>query len=253
MTLLRINNRILKRNGTLLTGAVVPVDPYNPLGLPPYTIRCKFADNRTPNVPATATMSQYSVSPNIWDITYTNTDWTLLLQDNVISLLEVLGANTSGVTVMKQMFYYCQNMSSVALFDTRNVTTMEQMFIHCDNLLSVPRYDTGNVTNIVNMFYYCQTLTSLPLFDLSSVTSADYAFMDCKNLKNLPLFDTSSMTSVRSMFHNCNNVESGALALYNQMSSQANPPSDHLFTFRYCGSDTTTGAAELAQIPSNWK
>jgi hypothetical protein len=55
------------------------------------------------------------------------------------------------------------------------------------------------------------------------------------------------------MFAGCSNVQSGALALYQQASSQATPPSTHIATFRGCGSNTVTGAAELAQIPSNWK
>ena len=78
------------------------------------------------------------------------------------------------------------------------------------------------------MFEGCRTLTSIPLFNLSSARDADY------------------------MFYACNNVESGALALYQQVSTQANPPW-HTRMFYACGSDTTTGAAELAQIPNDWK
>jgi hypothetical protein len=55
------------------------------------------------------------------------------------------------------------------------------------------------------------------------------------------------------MFGECVNVQSGALALYQQASTQTNPPSNHGGTFYNCGSNTTTGAAELAQIPSDWK
>jgi len=56
-----------------------------------------------------------------------------------------------------------------------------------------------------------------------------------------------------SMFKGCTGVESGALALYQQASSQDIPPTYHYQTFYNCGSNTTTGAAELAQIPSDWK
>jgi len=55
------------------------------------------------------------------------------------------------------------------------------------------------------------------------------------------------------MFSGCYKVESGALALYQQASSQATPPSTHNSAFYKCGRDTVTGAAELAQIPSDWK
>jgi len=54
------------------------------------------------------------------------------------------------------------------------------------------------------------------------------------------------------MFRNCYAVESGALALYRQASTQANPPTYHTNTFKDCGKDTVTGAAELASIPASW-
>jgi len=53
-------------------------------------------------------------------------------------------------------------------------------------------------------------------------------------------------------FIDCYNVASGALALYTQASSQINPPSNHQNTFKDCGSNTQTGAEELAGIPSSW-
>jgi len=58
---------------------------------------------------------------------------------------------------------------------------------------------------------------------------------------------------MRYTFDGCTSVESGALALYQQASTQSNPPQQHSYTFRNCGSNTTTGSAELAQIPNDWK
>jgi len=55
------------------------------------------------------------------------------------------------------------------------------------------------------------------------------------------------------MFCSCIKVQSGALALYQQASSQTTPPTKHSKTFYLCGFDTTEGAAELEQIPSDWK
>ena len=78
-------------------------------------------------------------------------------------------------------------------------------------------------------------------------------FFNCESLTALPLFDTSNVTNMQGTFYNCKNVQTGALALYQQASSQANPPSNHFFTFANCGINTTPGAAELAQIPNDWK
>jgi hypothetical protein len=71
-------------------------------------------------------------------------------------------------------------------------------------------------------------------------------------ITHIPLFDTSSATNVAGMFGGAKNVESGALALYQQMSTQDNPPSSYSSCFYQCGSNTVTGAAELAQIPTSW-
>ena len=65
--------------------------------------------------------------------------------------------------------------------------------------------------------------------------------------------ETFTLVDADENIWDCNNVESGALALYNQLSTQTTPPSNHSQTFYDCGSNTTTGAAELAQVPSDWK
>jgi len=204
--MLRFNNKLIRVNGSLAGEVIIPpeppVDPYNPLGLPANTIRCKFKSGYTPDMGDTRTI--VDSTNNVWDIYKQSNDWNSFFMDNS-NLLEVLGANTSNVTVMWNMLYGCGSLISVALFDTSNITDMWMMFYECGNL------------------------TSIPLFDTSKVTDMSYTFQDCYK------------------------VESGALALYQQASSQANPPSTHPKTFRNCGSETQTGAAELAQIPSDWK
>jgi len=96
------------------------------------------------------------------------------------------------------------------------------------NIVEVLGANTTGITNMDSMFRACTSLTSIPLFDTSKVTNMDYTFERC--LK----------------------VQSGALALYQHASTQAIPPTNHTDTFSDCGSDTTTGAEELAQIPSSW-
>ena len=55
------------------------------------------------------------------------------------------------------------------------------------------------------------------------------------------------------MFIYCSNVQSGALALYQQASTQTNPPTSHHDTFGQCGINTQTGLEEYLQIPDDWK
>ena len=72
------------------------------------------------------------------------------------------------------------------------------------------------------------------------------------SLTYIPLFDTTNVRNMDNMFNNCVKVESGALALYQQASTQTNIP-DHTDTFTNCGIFTETGAGELEQIPDDWK
>lgn len=344
---------------------------YNPLNLPAYTIRLKYTDGVTPSF-SKGTATQVSSSPNVWDLTYNNSNWNSLLNGHT-DLIEVLGANTENITSMNFAFQNCSNLkevqlfdigrigslrgtflhctsltavpkfdtrnlysfestfsgcsslTTVPLFDTSNVTNMSEMFRECTSLINVPLFDTKNVREMISTFYECSSLTTIPLFDTrslttlfctfsncsslvsipllntsnvheftgafgactslitvplfdthnaitfntmfigctnltsipvfdsSKVTDMDWMFCGCSSLKEVPLLDTGKVTTIDLMFKDCVNVEHGALVLYNQVSSQMNPPSNHSMTFFNCGSNTQTGAAELAQIPSGWK
>lgn len=221
--MLKIGNKVLKIGDRWLNSP----DQYNPLGLPPFTIRLKFSEGVTPTFNK-GTGVQVSSSPNVWDLTYEYQWWTQILAGQY-DLIEVLGANTTGVTSMNSVFDGCNSLTSVPLFDTSSVKTMYNMFQNCSSLSTIPLFNTKNVTNMGDMFQNCSALRFIPLFETSKVTYMSY------------------------MFNNCTNVESGALALYQQASTQANPPEYHILTFRDCGIYTQSGAAELAQISELWK
>ena len=130
------------------------------------------------------------------------------------------------------------------------------LFKDNNNLLEVLGANTYNVTNMKSMFNNCTSLITTSLFDTSNVTTMQSMFEmpypGNAALTLIPLFDTSNVTNMTGMFYNCNKVESGALALYQQASTQANPPSNHSNTFFHCGFDSSTGSDELRQIPRNW-
>ena len=194
--ILTYNNKLAN-----LSGHLRDYSP-SPIILPPFTLRLKFGDGITPSF-SKGTAVQVLSSPNIWDLTYENTDWSFLLSDS--NVRQVLAANSTGVTNMRGMFY------------------------QATVLTAVPILDTSSVTDMSIMFYTCTTLIS-----------------------EIPLYDTSNVTNMDEMFRECMFIKSGALALYRQASTQATVPS-HYHTFLNCGRYTTTGAAELAQIPDSWK
>jgi surface protein len=256
--MLVLNRNILTIGGNRLEGGpltppVPPIDPYNPLGLPPNTVRVRTSDG---NVPVKASDTSYESATLVtgtsdtYDIYKSGTDFTKFLNKSS-NVVEILGANTTGITNMYMMLREC-SFTSVPLFDTSSVTNMYGMLYGCSSLITVPLFDTSNVTDINYMFGDCTSLTSVPLFDTSNLNIMSYAFKGCSSLTSIPLFNTNKVTHVPEMFMGCVNVQSGALAFYQQLSSQTNPPTYHTRTFTNCGSNTQTGAAELAQIPSSW-
>lgn len=228
-------------------------DPYNPLNLPSHTIRIKYEAGNTPSGWLGDTQTLVDADENIWDIYESSNDWSSLFAGwpGSFYTIAVLGANTSGVTNMAALFDSC-SFTSVPLFDTSSVTDMSYMFYRCTSLTSVPLFDTSSVTDMSYMFASCSDLTSATLFDTSSATDMSYMFSNCNALTSVSLFDTSSATNTTAMFAGCANVQSGALALYNQASTQTVPPATHTDMFQYCGVSTQSGYAELTQIPSSW-
>lgn len=246
------NNKIITYNGLWLTEP--QSDPYNPLGLPPYTVRLRFTDGTVPSF-SKGVAQQVSSSPNVWDLTYENASWRELLlgADYAMhfNLLEIMGANSTGVNDFSNLCAQCDGLTTVALFDTSSATNMNGMFQFCQHLAEVPLYDTSSVTSMNNAFSGCRSLSTIPLFDTGSVSSFRETFAS-SGITSVPLLDTSSATDMFGMFSACYAVEGGALALYQQASTQANPPTTHNATFQNCGRGTVTGAAELALIPTSW-
>jgi len=274
--------------------------------IPANTIRLRYKVGITP-VFNRGTGICIDSNMNVWDLTCNDPDWNYLLIRGVSSvqhlsqtyLEEVLGANTSNVTNMRNLFFSADNLKKVKKFDTSNVTNIDSMFAGCSSLkeipffdfsnvtampmafkltaiTTIPQFDTSKVTDMNYTFQYCWNLRTIPLLntsnvvwmqntfdssgietlpalDTSKVTTMSGIMSECRNLKQVPLLNTSSLQNATGMFYQCLNVESGALAMYNQMANQANPPTSHSGTFFHCGTWTTTGAAELAQIPDDWK
>lgn len=186
----------------------------NPLDLPPFTMRFEFGD---PSFDPTAdqmfyygTWARVSSSPNVWDFTKTQdeyvTDWRYAFEGKFSSSdnpVKVLGANTTGVTNMKEMFRLLPYLTEVALFDTSSVTDMEGMFLDDESLVSVGEFDTGRVTDMSYMFTRCKALAGVPFFNTENVTNMRAMFQQCEALRELPAFETGSVTNMADMLFDC--------------------------------------------------
>ena len=115
-------------------------------------------------------------------------------------LLDIKGIDSiktsphSPLTNCNHMFYQCESLRSIPLFDTFNVTDMGNMFYGCKKLKTIPKLDTSNVTNMDGMFEGCTSLTTIPQLDTSNVTDMTYTFSNCSSLKSLPELDFGGMT-----------------------------------------------------------
>ena len=131
--------------------------------------------------------------------------------------------NTSSVTDMSAMFYWCSSLTSLDLssFNTANVTNMSNMFYYCSSLtsLDLSSFNTANVTSMERMFYVCSSLTSLDLssFNPANVTSMEQMFNRCSSLTSLDLssFNTASVTNMHDMFSQCSSLTSLDLSNFN--------------------------------------
>ena len=283
----------IQARGNCWTSNEMYIDIYNPLGLPDRTIRIQMSSSSDdPSTIFTycqgpsLTFTRVDGTTDQWDCHYDSSDWYGLFRLNTNSnknkLIKVLGANTTTVTGMDYMFgksSYDGNagLREIALFDTANVTTMRYMLAGCSSLQSIPAFDLTNVTTILNICEDCTSLssillkntsnvtnmgyafrhtaiTSLPDIDTSSATDTKFMFCDCSNLTDISLptdFVFTHVTDCSNMFKDCPYVNTGILNTYNTMSSAS--ISSYSLTFNNCGTQTTTGQSELAQIPSAWK
>lgn len=239
ITVYTYNDKVLKNVATD-KWLKKPVDPYNPFGLPAKTIRIRTTDDveLTPGNPGSlggATVLQV-VSPHVYDIEFTYT-YQGVLKNYVGAdkVLEILGLNTEGLTYLDNMFTDLTAITTIPLLDYTNITSVSHMFHGCTSLVTVPGLTLPNATSLSYMFNGCTGLTAMPTITLGQ----------------------SALENVGSMFKGCTNIESGILDMYTMLSSKTYPaptqyggPYDECFTD--CGSNTVTGAAELAQIPSSW-
>lgn len=197
---------------------------YNPLNLPPYTMRIKLTAGKTPTFYRGSAV-QVSSNPNIWDYTYENNNWGAAMAGQP-ELLEILGANLTGVTDMGPIIYGNPKLTSIALFDTRAATSI--------------------------MMYDNPSLTTVPLFDLPNVTSVKQMFSRCTSLTEIPQLVLPSTADVSYMFYGCTNMSQGILSYYNYLSSQGREKAKYELCFSGCGSNTQSGQSDLAQIPVAW-
>ena len=118
---------------------------------------------------------------------------------------------TENVMNMRNMFYYCEALTSIDLshFKTDNVENMSYMFYDCCNVeqLDCSTFNTEMVETMAYMFAYCEKVVSVNVssFNTENVTSLAYFLGYCYKLQSAILtnFDTANCTNFGNFFR-CN-------------------------------------------------
>lgn len=107
-----------------------------------------------------------------------------------------------------------------------------------------------NILTYERSIVYPEQLVQVPL---PIGTSGQWCFSYCTGLREMPYLDVSRVTQASEMFMGCLNMGSGIYDMYLALSDHLSDSSRYRNCFRDCGRDSPTGAAELAQVPSDWK
>lgn len=222
------------------------VNPYNPLDVPAGKLRIAFNSPRDVRryigdgtVRARWSIIGYETIDNleylIMDYDYpTGYPQGLESMSTIFNTyyedIKILGGDLTG-RHPDFLMRNCTKLSTVAMVDTRNTASANgRSFNYC--------------------FDGCTKLTTIAPWPTSNITSWQCTFRNCINLQAIPAFDMSGTQNMYETFKNTYAVESGALSIYNQVSGLGVQHDPDVFT--NCGLNTTTGLAELQQIPQSW-
>ena len=257
-TIYTVNNKVLKNSANDKWLIKKEVDPYNPLGLTDNTLRIEVTDGATVNV-FDGTSTQISSSPNVWEISDPNgtgLPYFYLSQGHVLKVLGAkrkLGDSVSdyGWNVVKNDASYITYVGSVDLVGY--APSDGGVFKNMSNITHIGNVNVPDLSTFYEMFANCASLVEIGQVQMKSgVTSFDSCFRGCQSITALPTLNLESATDVRNFMADCY-LYPHPLSIYSQLSNMGAQITDHDSCFYNCGRDSVTGAAELAQIPSDWK
>ena len=129
---------------------------------------------------------------------------------------ELRALDTSNMTNMSTMFYYCNGLTSINVsnFNTTRVTSMRYMFYSCNRLinLDLSSFNTANVTDMSFMFQNCERLQFLDLrnFTFNNVSSYTSMLIGIPNDCLIIVKDDAAKNWITSKFYQLTNVKTVA-------------------------------------------
>jgi surface protein len=149
------------------------------------------------------------------------TDGTNLNVTKVVFDPSFAGARPTSTIYWFFALFNLQSITGMVYLNTSEVTDMAWMFFYCSNLtsLDLSHFNTSKVNSMYNMLGYCQSLTSLDLssFNTSQVVSMSSMFDYCANLQTIYVGDgwnTAAVTISQDMFKDCTSLVGGQGTTY---------------------------------------
>lgn len=230
-------------------------DPYNPLNLPPRTLRVKFDNNVIEPVTYYQLGNWTYVSANTWDWTYDTDDWYGGLEDLgyfSLSNYSIIAGNTESITSMNQLFQDYGDpppdrkfsITACAPINLKNVVNANRMFHAAWNLLDMPALDYSHLLYTESMFERCTAMSSVIDNTFNSVVHADEMFNDCWSMSAYPQDSLLAVSSVSFTFTDCSSMTSNAIDFIQSHTNVVNSTG----CFRRCYS-LSDSAQATAQYP----
>ena len=149
------------------------------------------------------------------------TDGTNLNVTQVVFDPSFAGARPTSTIYWFFALFNLQSITGLEYLNTSEVTDMAWMFFYCSNLTSLDfsHFNTSKVNSMYNMLGYCQSLTSLDLssFNTSQVISMSSMFDHCANLQTIyvgDVWNTAAVTISQDMFKDCTSLVGGQGTTY---------------------------------------
>lgn len=273
--MLTFGNKILTHNDEWIGKYV---DPWDTIGEDAYTIRFKFDDTSfVPQINEDQQESGYTwtqVGDGVWDYytRFNSMEGSGTLHDTGYFIrttnieeanqtYSVIGASLSKMTYGTRLPVYATGMFSSmnGLKRISNwpreaaMTQNSSMFKDSKNLEYVDYIIVeGSPTS---MFYGCTSLKSVNI-TMAATQFMSAIFNGCSSLESCKITFTGSgnaVGTVRNMFNGCVNLNGqDMLAAYNWLSTHIPSDAETSRCFYNCGTNTASGRAARAQIPTTW-
>ena len=175
-------------------------------------------------------------------------DYSRVHNNNFSKIIGLESWDVSKVKSMRQMFYYCEGLSTIDLnhwnpvsllyidsmfqragltsiditnFNSPNLKTMYQMFMQCYSLkkVNITGMNVSNVTKMSGIFMYDSSLTEANLSGWKTDSAQDMngMFLYCSYLRKVDLsnFNTTKVTNMSGFFEECFYLEEVDISSFN--------------------------------------